>query len=791
VVGRDAGPSRGSVQRWGLIVSVLLVGFAAIFLAGDPSSSRSALDPHGFGADPAAKVPEPLPEPDDGGRRVLAQASGFDTVQQPLADTETRALVVRVLTSDDRGSHRPRARTRVRLARNDGAALGEDTSERETGLLGEALWKGLASGSYRVSVPGLVAGRTVELAEAHTETVFVLSNSTTVRGVVLSTAGTPVAGASLWLGEYNSDTQGSVITVSDAAGAFEFETQLLGTRRIGALAEGYAPSALESLERIDGARPRSIRVDFELAPGGRTVAGRVENTSGEPLEGAVVRLKHFGSSPAAPMGTLPTRTYRLHPSRECRTSVDGTFRFSGVAEVGFEVWAVHAGYAQDSAGTERGPLDPGAILLRLEPEARIEGLVVDTEGLPLEGVSVGVGRREAPGGRWVQTNRAGRYVLDGLGCGEHRVRYHKRGYVTVESIHALGAGQSITGPLTHLEPQEGRRIYGTIEPSAPWAGGSWGVRLKHEGKVATTVALDGTFGIWPWAPDEAELEVLYEPGSDAVALRTHVAGLSEEPLLLEVPTDRLRSTLVRGQVVGATGKAPARYRIIASAHGLRTMSCATTALEDGAFSIRLPARGSWRLVVEDAHGKLLHARALPELVGDVLDLGELLLDAPGLLRIELAEGGLGSSYRFSLEGAGGPIIANAAPAAWPVIELATGEYQVVESLGGTTLGATSVLVRAGGAVTVTLGAHVQDLPTLRVEFPDSVGASAWIELRDGGGRVLYSGAPSTLGVRGRVWSVRCPPGEHRLQATLGLDEYLTSRVNVAESGLTRLDLGGS
>lgn len=198
---------------------------------------------------------------------------------------------------------------------------------------------------------------------------------------------------------------------TDEAGAFVLDATP-GT--IAASAPRYIPARAEA--------DAQVPVDIALYPGGAEITGVVVDGDDHPIAGA-----HVG----------------LETAREVDTDASGTFHlWSRPGMVG--VFAAADGFVPNSASG----VAPGAFTIRLEPEAFIDGLVVDDAGTPVAGADI-----EARGDyfRRATSDARGRFHLPGLLGGHYLLvgsADHGAGYS--DASIELDPGQHLTGIVVRL-----------------------------------------------------------------------------------------------------------------------------------------------------------------------------------------------------------------------------------------------------------------------------------------------------------------------------------------------------
>ena len=197
-----------------------------------------------------------------------------------------------------------------------------------------------------------------------------------------------------------------VVVITAADGVAHAERLEPGSWQVSASAEGHIPATLPVRELAAGGVEQ---LALRLASGGRTLHGKVSDTSGGPVAGARIEAAELTAA-GTPDDAVST-TF---------TSDDGTYHMT-VAEGSFVVAATSADYASQIRRIEVGPA--GAVAnFALVPGGVIEGVVLDERTHePVGGASVRA--RRNPGVMFSAERRVlagpdGRFRITGLKPGD-------------------------------------------------------------------------------------------------------------------------------------------------------------------------------------------------------------------------------------------------------------------------------------------------------------------------------------------------------------------------------------
>jgi RNA polymerase sigma-70 factor (ECF subfamily) len=543
-------PTKAVVGAAALGVGVLLVASHAP--VPDASYAASA-----FAA--PARSPADRGTPDPG-----AGASGV----------EGEALVARGLVVDASGRALPLAR----VSTSDGGGAVADGSGR---------FQVAASGADgRVDVvirkEGYLPWQGVLDALAPTERRITLKRGAPLSVLVLGPGRAPVEGARVQATSREERGIAGLWWARQRAEIGRAETDASGRAEIGPTPDGmievrvedprYATWQREVL--VLGSDP--VSVESVLSVGG-DVSGRVTDTAGRPIEGALVYSAAW-------------------PERSVRTRRDGSYDLPLVAEGDHRLLAEADGYGIGFFGASLGWDKPASVEVDLGDAARgidivlacavnVAGRVVDGDGLPLPGVLV-AGRIGPCSGRpvSVQTHGDGRFEIGPFaasdGCGIRLTLEHE-GY-RIDPVAADMPSEPGCVDLGDIRARRCGTIRGTVLDVDGQPLGRGRVEVGSAGP-ATLVRPDGTFLLEDVPPGSVWLQASAQaPLRKSAPLRVEMrSGASVSGAAL-----RLRATRsILGHVVSSSGRPHAGVAVGALAGGEKTAARART---DAAGAFDLP-----------------------------------------------------------------------------------------------------------------------------------------------------------------------------------------------------------
>lgn len=268
----------------------------------------------------------------------------------------------------------------------DGATveLRGDDPQRQTTKAGKSVFAPVVPGGYQLAAwaEGKAhALQWLQVGPGETSAKVTLVAGAPVSGRVVDEAGKPVAaarvtyhGASDWSQQADERLDG---VESDKDGRFKFAALPAGSFRFAAAHPDYArgTSALVTLDGKNEQRDIVITV-----PVGAVVRGVVTDQAHNPVSGARVRV-----------GVASRRGMIFEPPRQAYSDAKGAFELKGLARRELVAVAMHETGASQSVDVDTTRGDVTDVKLVLDVTGTIAGIVVDTQGNPLEGVQVSAG----------------------------------------------------------------------------------------------------------------------------------------------------------------------------------------------------------------------------------------------------------------------------------------------------------------------------------------------------------------------------------------------------------------
>lgn len=454
---------------------------------------------------------------------------------------------------------------------------------------------------------------------------------------------------------------------SDEEGRFSLEVDdHAGVYTVSAHAAFLLPSAAET---VDAGSAASLRLVLRLRYGA-VIEGVVTGIGSSPVDGAVVELREV-RPPGRSGGTR----------RVVRTSGGGNFLIAGLEAGSYVLRASAVRHAQAAIpGIELASDESRGVEVRLDPEQRLEGSVIDDRGAPIDSARIGVA--EAGGARRSATSdRGGAFVVDRLGRGALDVTVEAPGFlrrrvtgvfaeagpVEIELRTAYEIGGTVLDQGTETPLREARvlvRPAGSGQDSGgreEWARtdaeGWFTLRNLDVGEYRLVVTAEGYIPFEvpevrvPQLPSEEGLVVLLRAGA-------RIRGVVHDGVGAPLPGVQVRAFRLSDEAAREDRPRRRRGQSMAQARSDESGEFALTGLPEGRYEVQfehgehLPQtettllsvdRPEPRLIVSLERGAELEGRVYGP-TGMIEDQGTVILDGPVRRRAGIGEGG---RYRFA------------------------------------------------------------------------------------------------------------------------------------------------
>ncbi len=447
---------------------------------------------------------------------------------------------------------------------------------------------------------GYAQGRVVGVeAPTHQPVAVELNRSSRIRGEVVDASGRPIGGAHVWvqlqvtMGSTSMSRPGGRATTAED-GRFVIEEAAPGELELHVQAEGYRNAKLGSLVIEPERDLEGVRVEMEP---GATVAGRVTDALGRPVEDAMVMVSEAGSFFS--FGSMST------------TDGEGRYRLTGVPPGRQSVTARHDDYQTTTRELEV-ELGDNQLDLLFEGGATISGRVVSDSGEPVVGAAVELVSHSVTG--WDRqgslSDTSGAYSIGGVPAGIFNLQAHKEGFATatVEGLEVgasdlpgveirLSAGSAIAGRLLGLEPSDYADVQVTaIKPPRAFSMG----QVDRDGNYRIADLAPGDYTVYAQVGQSARM---------AQASATVVEGAGETLVDLEFESGLTLSGVVLsgGEPLGGAVVSAAGTDVASTSAGITTSA--------GRFELQGLEPGRHTLSVTKFDSGLRHTEEL-ELASD-------------------------------------------------------------------------------------------------------------------------------------------------------------------------------
>jgi protocatechuate 3,4-dioxygenase beta subunit len=324
---------------------------------------------------------------------------------------------------------------------------------------------------------GYLSGRVIEyqlMDDGRAGPVLVLAPAAAIEGSVLDQDGKPISGAEVTLDVRQAPGSFMRIEIGGGGDRPRVLTNSRGKFRLspvdpennytlGVSSEGFAPGD----QKIDDLEPYRTKtgVRIELNQG-RSVTGIVVDSDGNPLTECFISMQAAATESGGPMA-LSMGNDSQQGAFETASDAEGLFEIAGLPVGKFDLTAKRSGFASHSlpaidVTAEEKPIDLGEITL--QAGERLQGVVLDRSGQPVEGVEVrvkepgpmmmmmggGGGEESEPDGL---TDIGGWYQLVDLSPDTgYNISFSRKGY--------------IQGNLSGVQAPSGEPLEITLDPSS-------------------------------------------------------------------------------------------------------------------------------------------------------------------------------------------------------------------------------------------------------------------------------------------------------------------------------------
>jgi protocatechuate 3,4-dioxygenase beta subunit len=304
------------------------------------------------------------------------------------------------------------------------------------------------------------------------------------------------------------DESESLIARTDASGAWHLPEVASGNYQLSATASGYRPGTLPEVQIA--ARGKNEGINVELSAGGNHLHGLVQDVTGGPVEGALVRVT----------GVHGLAGLRDQQSFVVATASDGSYSAqAGNGRLRVSVW--HPDYAPTNEIIEVKDSDRKTDF-SLVPMGVIEGVVlssVDGKAIPGANVSYmrersvdfGAGKMSMPDQSGsTEADENGRFRIRGLNSGAIQLEARARGLGMTEPISVpLSLAEQASGIELFVSPAS--TVFGRVvvagEPESGVSGASISLMSGMRSDNGSTADEEGYFELHGLAPGNYGLMV--------------------------------------------------------------------------------------------------------------------------------------------------------------------------------------------------------------------------------------------------------------------------------------------
>ena len=679
----------------------------------------------------------------------------------PAAVAATGSLVVLVSWADDG----PAVDVPIFLRPPGSGRWAAVVWQRRTDHSGRARFVDLPPGRVVVSANrgrdyGGLKTVAIEAGKEH-ELRLELAAGVTVAGTVVDVGGSPVPRADVVVSGWAAGGA-AALTQTDEAGRFE----LRGLRpncSVGARAAGHMPSLLQTLTAKDGS---SVEIRIVLPARGGGLACIVFDPDGLPVRGAIVRAGVEGRQ-ANPQKMADGSHGRLIPQQK-HTDASGRAHFPGVAAGVVPVAAWTRGFSPWRGSAEVLVGQTAERTIRLQLPATLVGTVRDASNRPHSGLYLIVGRHGTLAHRTTKTDGDGNYRVDGVPLGEFRVEVQGNG------VHKFAKVVGVAGQTVRWDPElpATRSVPGRL--------------LGTDGRGVAKAMIEGYAQGWLRARTDEEGRFTLKNVVAGVTLRLTARQGSvffptevfddrppdDGELILRLSAEQLPSVRIAGKLVDLDGAPVTNASLSPQLRGYGNTTVYKTKA-DGSFDYGPYPPGEYRLLVRAKGWAIVRTPWRHLRRDEVAELGEIRLEKPGTLAVQLKGTALPGKVSFSIYTSRGALIdgIRVENGSGSVGGLSSGKYRLQLRGKGLAAAVVPFVIHPGGATTrLDVPARSGVPVTLAVRAAGGGRRSRRVdfEVVDAAGTAVIQMLSRSLRKDGSLWGdFELAPGKYRARVAAG------------------------
>ncbi|MGN6106069.1 MAG: sigma-70 family RNA polymerase sigma factor [Kofleriaceae bacterium] len=432
---------------------------------------------------------------------------------------------------------------------------------------------------------------------------FLLTPEATISGHVVNAKGDPVAMANVRVSwdeaapRPGSEQPATGRAVSDANGRFELAGLAAGRLRLQAFSRGEASASTPIDVGAGGAKDVQLTVVQRGVLRGRVVSG------GRPVAGVSVFDR-------AELPTYQTRGQITFAIQEAVSQEDGTFVLDGLRlgtlSLGTSPYRLRTPTSLQVTGGEQ------SVELEVEPLGSLAG-TVRRHGKGIPHTMVRASGTNRANTRSMETDEAGRFVIEGLDADDYRIWAHSPGAGAFSYLDKRIRVEPGTRAEVDLELRFGASISGSVvDPSGAPVRGAFVKFARAEGDDLSRCTTDAAGRFRCTSMSGGGVYQVEVAGSDASPRPYDFVGPPPPPILLRDGDDHVddvrlvvdaRTLAIKGVVVDRAGEPVADARVFGNAGDSPWASVPTSVTNlRGAFELRDLSPGPYGLQVLGVDG---------------------------------------------------------------------------------------------------------------------------------------------------------------------------------------------